>query len=124
MGYIQSISDTMTTDEYFKMKEQIEIDRLFDEAIKEAQQKDLEEINKKEHEEYMFDLFTKVGDLEAELSIMEDLLRKSFNKSNVPTETINDYKKQIKILKGKYTKTRNELEREIGRENNIKNNGK
>lgn len=124
MGYIQSISDTMTTDEYFKMKEQIEIDRLFDEAIKEAQQKDLEEINKKEHEEYMLDLFTKVGDLEAELSIMEDLLRKSFNKSNVPTETINDYKKQIKILKGKYTKTRNELEREIDKENNIKNNGK
>lgn len=124
MSYITNMGSTMTTEEFLKLKEQEELDRIFDEAIHEAHQKDLEEISRREHEEYVISLITKLSDLEAELSIVEELHRNSFNKENIPTETINEYKKQLKVLKQKYTKTKNELDRIIENENNIKNNGK
>lgn len=118
------IGKTMTPKEYLDNKEQQELDELFDNAIREAHQKQLEELSKKEHEDYIIGLITKLGDYEAELNIMEERHKTTFNNSEVTQQEKDEINKYLKVLKQKYTKTKNELDRVIKEENEIKNNGK
>ena len=64
-----------TTREYLDLKEQEELDEIFDNAIYEAQKKQLEEMESKEHEDYVVGLITKVFDYETELSLLQSIYK-------------------------------------------------
>ena len=109
----------MTTKEYLARKEQEDIDVIFDRAIKEAKEKQLKELKEKEHKDYMYNLFTKLADYEAEVSVMEDIYKTKYESNDVTKEEIDKIKEELKLLKMKLTKVQNDLEREIFRENAI-----
>lgn len=109
----------MTTKEYLAKKEQENIDKIFDDAIKEAKRKQVLEMKTKEHEEYMQKLFKLVGDYESEVLILEDVYRNMYEKGDCSRDDIEQIKEDIKQAKMRLTRTQNELEREIFKENAI-----
>lgn len=121
MYVINEISDTMTTEEYLKKKEQNELDRLFDEAINEAKQKELSQLAKQEKDEYFISLITKLSDSEDELGILEDQLSEYIKNPDVMKDKIDSIKREIKVMKIKYTKTKNEIDRFIREEKDNEN---
>lgn len=121
MYVINEISDTMTTEEYLKKKEQDELDRLFDEAINEAKQKELSQLAKQEKEEYFISLMTKLSDSEDELGILEDQLSEYIKNPDVMKDKIDSIRREIKVMKIKYTKTKNEIDRFIKEEKDNEN---
>lgn len=108
--YIVDMGETMTPEEYLHKKEQQELDRLFDEAIKEARQKELTEQYRKEKERYFANLISKFCDCEDELSICENLISQYTRSESRTAQEISDLKKTYKQLKTKYTKSKNELD--------------
>lgn len=121
MYVINEISDTMTTEEYLKKKEQDELDRLFDEAINEAKQKELSQLAKQEKDEYFISLMTKLSDSEDELGILEDQLSEYIKNPDVMKDKIDSIRREIKVMKIKYTKTKNEIDRFIREEKDNEN---
>lgn len=121
MYIIKEVSETMTTEEYLKKKEQDELDRLFDEAINEAKQKELSQLAKQEKEEYFISLITKLSDCEDELAILEEQLSQYIKNPDVMKDKIDNIKRDIKIMKMKYTKTKNEIDRFIREEKENEN---
>ena len=121
MYIIKEVSETMTTEEYLKKKEQDELDRLFDEAINEAKQKELSQLAKQEKEEYFISLITKLSDCEDELAILEEQLSQYIKNPDVMKDRIDNIKRDIKIMKMKYTKTKNEIDRFIREEKENEN---
>ena len=121
MYIIKEVSETMTTEEYLKKKEQDELDRLFDEAINEAKQKELSQLAKKEKEEYFISLITKLSDCEDELAILEEQLSQYIKNPDVMKDKIDNIKRDIKVMKIKYTKTKNEIDRFIREEKENEN---
>ena len=121
MYIIKEVSETMTTEEYLKKKEQNELDRLFDEAINEAKQKELSQLAKQEKEEYFTSLITKLSDCEDELAILEEQLSQYIKNPDVMKDKIDNIKRDIKVMKIKYTKTKNEIDRFIREEKENEN---
>ena len=121
MYIIKEVSETMTTEEYLKKKEQDELDRLFDEAINEAKQKELSQLAKQEKEEYFISLITKLSDCEDELAILEEQLSQYIKNPDVMKDKIDNIKRDIKVMKIKYTKTKNEIDRFIREEKENEN---
>lgn len=121
MYIIKEVSETMTTEEYLKKKEQDELDRLFDEAINEAKQKELSQLAKQEKEEYFISLITKLSDYEDELAILEEQLSQYIKNPDVMKDKIDSIKRDIKVMKIKYTKTKNEIDRFIREEKENEN---
>lgn len=118
--YIE-VSDTMTTEEYLKKKEQEELDKLFDEAIKEAKEKELSKLAIEEKENYFKSLVVKLSDCEDELSILEEQLSEYIKNPDVMKDKIDSIKRDMKIMKIKYTKTKNEIDRFIREEKENEN---
>ena len=121
MYIIKEVSETMTTEEYLKKKEQDELDRLFDEAINEAKQKELSQLAKQEKEEYFISLITKLSDCEDELAILEEQLSQYIKNPDVMKDKIDSIKRDIKVMRIKYTKTKNEIDRFIREEKENEN---
>lgn len=121
MYIIKEVSETMTTEEYLKKKEQDELDRLFDEAVNEAKQKELSQLAKQEKEEYFMSLIIKLSDCEDELAILEEQLSQYIKNPDVMKDKIDNIKRDIKVMKIKYTKTKNEIDRFIGEEKENEN---
>lgn len=121
MYIIKEVSETMTTEEYLKKKEQDELDKLFDEAINEAKQKELSQLAKQEKEEYFISLITKLSDYEDELAILEEQLSQYIKNPDVMKDKIDSIKRDIKVMKIKYTKTKNEIDRFIREEKENEN---
>lgn len=121
MYIIKEVSETMTTEEYLKKKEQDELDRLFDEAINEAKQKELSQLAKQEKEEYFMSLIIKLSDCEDELAILEEQLSQYIKNPDVMKDKIDNIKRDIKVMKIKYTKTKNEIDRFIREEKENEN---
>lgn len=121
MYIIKEVSETMTTEEYLKKKEQDELDRLFDEAINEAKQKELSQLAKQEKEKYFISLITKLSDCEDELAILEEQLSQYIKNPDVMKDKIDNIKRDIKVMKIKYTKTKNEIDRFIREEKENEN---
>lgn len=121
MYIIKEVSETMTTEEYLKKKEQDELDRLFDEAINEAKQKELSQLAKQEKENYFKSLVVKLSDCEDELSILEDQLSEYIKNPDVMKDKIDSIKRDMKIMKIRYTKTKNEIDRFIREEKENEN---
>lgn len=121
MYVINEISDIMTTEEYLKKKEQDELDKLYDEAISEAKQKELSQLAKQEKEEYFISLITKLSDSEDELGILEDQLSEYIKNPDVMKDKIDSIRREIKVMKIKYTKTKNEIDRFIIEEKDNEN---
>lgn len=121
MYIIKEVSETMTTEEYLKKKEQDELDRLFDEAINEAKQKELSQLAKQEKEEYFISLIAKLSDCEDELAILEEQLSQYIKNPDVMKDKIDNIKRDIKVMKIKYTKTKNEIDRFIREEKENEN---
>lgn len=121
MYIVKEVSETMTTEEYLKKKEQDELDRLFDEAINEAKQKELSQLAKQEKEEYFISLITKLSDCEDELAILEEQLSQYIKNPDVMKDKIDNIKRDIKVMKIKYTKTKNEIDRFIRKEKENEN---
>lgn len=121
MYIIKEVSETMTTEEYLKKKEQDELDRLFDEAISEAKQKELSQLAKQEKEEYFISLITKLSDCEDELAVLEEQLSQYIKNPDVMKDKIDNIKRDIKVMKIKYTKTKNEIDRFIREEKENEN---
>ena len=121
MYIIKEVSETMTTEEYLKKKEQDELDRLFDEAINEAKQKELSQLAKQEKEEYFRSLITKLSDYEDELGVLEEQLSQYIKNPDVMKDKIDNIKRDIKVMKIKYTKTKNEIDRFIREEKENEN---
>lgn len=121
MYIIKEVSETMTTEEYLKNKEQDELDRLFDEAINEAKQKELSQLAKQEKEEYFISLITKLSDCEDELGVLEEQLSQYIKNPDVMKDKIDNIKRDIKVMKIKYTKTKNEIDRFIREEKENEN---
>lgn len=121
MYIIKEVSETMTTEEYLKKKEQDELDRLFDEAISEAKQKELSQLAKQEKEEYFMSLIIKLSDCEDELAILEEQLSQYIKNPDVMKDKIDNIKRDIKVMKIKYTKTKNEIDRFIREEKENEN---
>lgn len=122
MYIIKEVSETMTTEEYLKKKEQDELDKLFDEAINEAKQKELSQLAKQEKEEYFMSLIIKLSDCEDELAILEEQLSQYIKNPDIMKDKIDNIKRDIKVMKIKYTKTKNEIDRFIGEEKENENN--
>lgn len=121
MYIIKEVSETMTTEEYLKKKEQDELDRLFDEAVNEAKQKELSQLAKQEKEEYFMSLIIKLSDCEDELAILEEQLSQYIKNPDIMKDKIDNIKRDIKVMKIKYTKTKNEIDRFIGEEKENEN---
>lgn len=121
MYIIKEVGETMTTEEYLKKKEQDELDRLFDEAISEAKQKELSQLAKQEKEEYFMSLIIKLSDCEDELAILEEQLSQYIKNPDVMKDKIDNIKRDIKVMKIKYTKTKNEIDRFIREEKENEN---
>lgn len=121
MYIIKEVSETMTTEEYLKKKEQDELDRLFDEAVNEAKQKELSQLAKQEKEEYFMSLIIKLSDCEDELAILEEQLSQYIKNPDVMKDKIDNIKRDIKVMKIKYTKTKNEIDRFIREEKENEN---
>lgn len=121
MYIIKEVSETMTTEEYLKKKEQDELDKLFDEAINEAKQKELSQLAKQEKEEYFMSLIIKLSDCEDELAILEEQLSQYIKNPDIMKDKIDNIKRDIKVMKIKYTKTKNEIDRFIREEKENEN---
>ena len=97
---------TMTTEQYLQKKQQKELDRLFDEAIKEQREKELSKQMEQQKKIYEANLIKTLCDIECELDICEQIMSDQYN----DIALIQDIKKEYKRLKTKYTKTKHELD--------------
>lgn len=111
--YVIKIGETMTPEHYLKLQQQKELDQLFDNAIKEAREKELSELAIKEKEQHFANLVSKLNDKECELNVCEDLIMQYTRDPNRQNWEVLNLKQTYKALKIQYTKTKNELDRLI-----------
>lgn len=112
---------TMSTQQYLNKKGKLEIDKIFDEAIKQAKDEEIQLMQQTEYENYVISLITKLADLESQVSIMKDIYLQKLKSIN-PNEEINDLKEKRELtnLKRQYTKVYNELNNVIRKEQVVK----
>lgn len=115
------ISKTMSTEEYIQEVKIRSIDNVFNEAIKEAKQEELQSLQSKEYEKHIIELITKLADLESEISIMSELYLKHLSQTTLTIDEKVTEKKELTNLKRQYTKIKNELDSLLIKEKTLKN---
>ena len=115
------ISKTMSTEEYMQEVKIRSIDNVFNEAIKEAKQEELQSLQSKEYEKHIIELITKLADLESEISIMSELYLKHLSQTTLTIDEKVTEKKELTNLKRQYTKIKNELDSLLIKEKTLKN---
>lgn len=115
------ISKTMSTEEYIQEVKTRSIDNVFNEAIKEAKQEELKELQGEEYEKHIIKLITKLADLESEISIMSELYLKHLSQTTLTIDEKVTEKKELTNLKRQYTKIKNELDSLLIKEKTLKN---
>lgn len=115
------ISKTMSTEEYIQEVKIRSIDNVFNEAIKEAKQEELKELQSEEYEKHIIELITKLADLESEISIMSELYLKHLSQTTLTIDEKATEKKELTNLKRQYTKIKNELDSLLIKEKTLKN---
>lgn len=106
--YIQNISDTMTTEEYLRKKEQEELDKLFDNLKPlEVSEEDIDTNNLLAKE------VSKLFDLEANLGICEELYLQGLKSDTKTADEIKSMANVLKATKIQYTKQKNKLDKMI-----------
>lgn len=115
------ISKTMSTEEYIQEVKIRSIDNVFNEAIKEAKQEELQSLQSEEYEKHIIELITKLADLESEISIMSELYLKHLSQTTLTIDEKVTEKKELTNLKRQYTKIKNELDSLLIKEKTIKN---
>lgn len=115
------ISKTMSTEEYIQEVKIRSIDNVFNEAIKEAKQEELQSLQSEEYEKHIIELITKLADLESQISIMSELYLKHLNKTTLTIDEKVTEKKELTNLKRQYTKIKNELDSLLVKEKTLKN---
>lgn len=115
------ISKTMSTEEYIQEVKIRSIDNVFNEAIKEAKQEELQSLQSEEYEKHIIKLITKLADLESEISIMSELYLKHLSQTTLTIDEKVTEKKELTNLKRQYTKIKNELDSLLIKEKTLKN---
>lgn len=115
------ISKTMSTEEYIQEVKIRSIDNVFNEAIKEAKQEELQLLQSEEYEKHIIELITKLADLESEISIMSELYLKHLSQTTLTIDEKVTEKKELTNLKRQYTKIKNELDSLLIKEKTLKN---
>lgn len=115
------ISKTMSTEEYIQEVKTRSIDNVFNEAIKEAKQEELQSLQSEEYEKHIIELITKLADLESEISIMSELYLKHLSQTTLTIDEKVTEKKELTNLKRQYTKIKNELDSLLIKEKTLKN---
>lgn len=115
------ISKTMSTEEYIQEIKIRSIDNVFNEAIKEAKQEELQSLQSEEYEKHIIELITKLADLESEISIMSELYLKHLSQTTLTIDEKVTEKKELTNLKRQYTKIKNELDSLLIKEKTLKN---
>lgn len=115
------ISKTMSTEEYIQEVKIRSIDNVFNEAIKEAKQEELQSLQSEEYEKHIIELITKLADLESEISIMSELYLKHLSQTTLTIDEKVTEKKELTNLKRQYTKIKNELDSLLIKEKTLKN---
>ena len=115
------ISKTMSTEEYIQEVKIRSIDNVFNEAIKEAKQEELQSLQSEEYEKHIIELITKLADLESEISIMSELYLKHLSQTTLTIDEKVTEKKELINLKRQYTKIKNELDSLLIKEKTLKN---
>lgn len=115
------ISKTMSTEEYIQEVKIRSIDNVFNEAIKEAKQEELQSLQSEEYEKHIIELITKLADLESEISIMSELYLKHLSQTTLTIDEKVTEKKELTNLKRQYTKIKNELDSLLIEEKTLKN---
>lgn len=115
------ISKTMSTEEYIQEVKIRSIDNVFNEAIKEAKQEELQSLQSEEYEKHIIELITKSADLESEISIMSELYLKHLSQTTLTIDEKVTEKKELTNLKRQYTKIKNELDSLLIKEKTLKN---
>lgn len=115
------ISKTMSTEEYIQEVKIRSIDNIFNEAIKEAKQEELQSLQSEEYEKHIIELITKLADLESEISIMSELYLKHLSQTTLTIDEKVSEKKELTNLKRQYTKIKNELDSLLIKEKTLKN---
>ena len=115
------ISKTMSTEEYIQEVKIRSIDNVFNEAIKEAKQEELQSLQSEEYEKHIIELITKLADLESEISIMSELYLKHLSQTTLTIDEKVNEKKELTNLKRQYTKIKNELDSLLIKEKTLKN---
>ena len=115
------ISKTMSTEEYIQEVKIRSIDNVFNEAIKEAKQEELQSLQSEEYEKHIIELITKLADLESEISIMSELYLKHLSQTTLTIDEKVTEKKELTNLKRQYTKIKNELNSLLIKEKTLKN---
>lgn len=115
------ISKTMSTEEYIQEVKIRSIDNVFNEAIKEAKQEELQSLQSEEYEKHIVELITKLADLESEISIMSELYLKHLSQTTLTIDEKVTEKKELTNLKRQYTKIKNELDSLLIKEKTLKN---
>ena len=116
------VGETKTMKQYLHDKEQQELDELFDKAIKEAREKELQELKCKEHEEHFNKLITSLADREAEVNELEEIYRQMYESNNYSKDELDNIKVDIKNAKMLYTRCKNDVDRFIESENKVRSN--
>ena len=111
---------TMTTRQYLDKVEQEEIDKIFDDAIREAREKELSRQAKLEQEEKFKKLMSILATREAELQILEDMYKEMYESKQYQQYEIDEIKTKIKTQTMLYTKVKNEVNRFISMEKHMK----
>ena len=115
------ISKTMSTEEYIQEVKIRSIDNVFNEAIKEAKQEELQSLQSEEYEKHIIELITKLADLESEISIMSELYLKHLSQTTLTIDEKVTEKKELTNLKRQYTKIKNEFDSLLIKEKTLKN---
>lgn len=115
------ISKTMSTEEYIQEVKTRSIDNVFNEAIKEAKQEELQTLQSEEYENHIIELITKLSDLESEIGIMSELYLKHLSQTTLTIDEKVAEKKELTNLKRQYTKIKNELDSLLIKEKTLKN---
>ena len=115
------ISKTMSIEEYIQEVKIRSIDNVFNEAIKEAKQEELQSLQSEEYEKHIIELITKLADLESEISIMSELYLKHLSQTTLTIDEKVTEKKELTNLKRQYTKIKNELDSLLIKEKTLKN---
>lgn len=115
------ISKTMSTEEYIQEVKIRSIDNVFNEAIKEAKQEELQSLQSEEYEKHIIELITKLTDLESQISIMSELYLKHLSQTTLTIDEKVTEKKELTNLKRQYTKIKNELDSLLIKEKTLKN---
>ena len=102
---------TMTTEEYIRKQNQIDLDAEFDKALKQAYAKQKAQQELEDNAKKISDFIFKLTTAEAELIIWEEMLDEKIKYNKHPEYSFHDLNKQIAQYEIRYTKLKNKLDK-------------